>query len=318
MKAAVFGIDVGATNTVIGLVDKEGRIVSQKSIKTDKHQDITLYIEELLSVFKRLEAEYPKYSLKGIGMGAPNANYYKGTIEHAANLLWKGIIPISTLIHEKSSLPIAITNDANAAALGEQLFGGAQGVDDFIEITLGTGLGSGVVINGKLLYGSTGFAGELGHLNLIRNGRVCGCGKKGCVETYVSATGICRTFLELLATETLPSSLRSLGSSEITSKKIYEAAQEGDTLAQKAFALTARYLGEMLADYVSFTSPKAIFLFGGLLNAGEFFLTPVREAFEESCMQVFKGTVSVQSSHLDAASAAILGASALIWKELEK
>lgn len=314
----VIGIDIGGTNTVFGFVDKEGKIIYESSIPTRAHEKAELLFERLFGKikedFKKFENEY---ELGGIGIGAPNANYYKGTVESPPNLSW-GIINVLEIVKKYSDLPAAITNDANAAAIGEMLFGAAKGMKDFIVITLGTGLGSGIVVNGQLVYGSDGFAGELGHVIVDPNGRECGCGRKGCLETYASATGIVKTVIEFLETTDTPSELRSIDKNSITAKKISEAAKRGDKLALDAFDFTARILGLKLADSVVYTSPEAIILFGGLALAGDLILKPVKKYMEEYMLNIFKNKVKLIPSSLPGGNAAVLGASALIWNELKE
>jgi len=253
--------------------------------------------------------------MKGIGLGAPNGNYYSGTIEYAPNLPWKGIIPLAKLVENKFKLPVVLTNDANAAALGEMMYGAAQGMNDFIMITLGTGVGSGIVANGKLIYGHDGFAGELGHTIIIPGGRFHqGTGKKGSLESYASATGVRLTTLELLAKSKTPSSLRDIPADQVDSKKVYDAAMEGDDLAKEIFEYTGKILGMALANFVMFSSPEAIILFGGLTKAGDLLLKPTREHMEDNLIQVFQNKVKILVSHLKESDAAILGASALVWE----
>jgi glucokinase len=255
--------------------------------------------------------------IKGIGIGAPNGNFYHGTIEFAPNLPWKGVIPLANLVTEQFGLPVEVTNDANAAAIGEMTYGAAKGIRDFIMITLGTGLGSGIVINGQLVYGHDGFAGELGHVIVEKEGRLCGCGRYGCLETYVSATGIVRTMLELLGKRKTDSSLRGLKTEDITSKLICDAALEGDQLAQKAVDMTACTLGKALANYIAFSAPEAIFLFGGLARAGDLLINPTRKYMNENVLQIWKDKVKLINSELRESDAAILGASALVWEMKE-
>ena len=317
MKNLAIGIDIGGTNTKVGIVDHDGNVLQHTSILT---QERNKTFENFLALLKRtidemISALHQGSKIFGIGIGAPNANYYNGTIEHAANLKWKGIIEVVKALRNYFPFPAVITNDANAAAIGEMVFGGAKKMNDFLVVTLGTGLGSGFVVNGKLLYGHDGFAGELGHINAIPDGRLCGCGKKGCLETYTSATGIQRTVVEILENTTKESILRNIKPSDITSKRIFEAAEKGDTLAMEAFEYTGKILGRGLADAVAITSPEAIFLFGGLVKAGKYILEPTRKYFEESLMEVFKNKVKILPSELMDKNVAILGASALAWKE---
>jgi glucokinase len=314
---AVIGIDIGGTNTAFGFVEQNGSLIHNSTIPTNASEKSELLFERL---FVEIDKEFYNYSdqyeLVGIGVGAPNANYFKGTVETPPNLNW-GIVNVLEIIKKHSPLPAAITNDANAAALGEMLFGAAKGMKDFIVITLGTGLGSGIVVNGEIVYGADGFAGELGHTIYDRNGRLCGCGRKGCLETYASASGIKKTVIELLETSEIPSKLRSIDVNKITSKDIGEAAELGDKLALEAFDFTAHVLGFKLADTVAHTSPEAIILFGGLALAGDLIIKPTKKYLEESLLNIFKNKVKVIPSALPGGSAAVLGASALIWNELK-
>ena len=291
--------------------------MASNSIKTQRHQQFEDYIAELYEELSKLiEANCGIERVKGIGVGAPNANYYTGNIEHAANLPWKGVIPFAKIMSDKFGVPVALTNDANAAAIGEMTYGAARGMKDFIMITLGTGVGSGIVANGHLIYGHDGFAGELGHVIVRReNGRQCGCGGKGCLETYTSATGVARTareFLENRANE--DSVLRKISLESITSKDVFDAAQEGDQIAKDVFAFTGQVLGEALADFIKFSSPEAIVLFGGLAKSGDLLMKPLRQSMEDNLMPIFKGKVKLLFSEMKDADAAILGASALAWE----
>jgi glucokinase len=316
-KPYVVGIDIGGTNTVFGIVDARGSVLATNSIKTQKHALLEDYIQELYDELTKLIADNTHISkIKGIGIGAPNANYFSGTIEQAPNLPWKGIIPFADKIQKKFGLPVAITNDANAAAIGEMIYGAARGMKNFIMITLGTGVGSGIVANGLLVYGSDGFAGELGHTTMRRNnGRLCGCGLTGCLETYASATGVARSAREFLETQKdVPSRLRDIPADEITSKDVYEAAVAGDKLAQEVFAFTGQILGEAFGDFIKFSSPEAIIMFGGLSKAGELLLRPIRESMEKNVMPIFRNKVKLLFSELKEADAAVLGASALAWE----
>jgi glucokinase len=317
IKPYVVGIDIGGTNTVFGIVDARGNVLASNSIKTQRHQQFEDYIAELYEELSKLiEANCGIERVKGIGVGAPNANYYTGNIEHAANLPWKGVIPFAKIMSDKFGVPVALTNDANAAAIGEMTYGAARGMKDFIMITLGTGVGSGIVANGHLIYGHDGFAGELGHVIVRReNGRQCGCGGKGCLETYTSATGVARTareFLENRANE--DSVLRKISLDSITSKDVFDAAQEGDQIAKDVFAFTGQVLGEALADFIKFSSPEAIVLFGGLAKSGDLLMKPLRQSMEDNLMPIFKGKVKLLFSEMKDADAAILGASALAWE----
>jgi glucokinase len=314
-KEVVLGIDIGGTNTAFGYVDREGNILVESSLVTESHRPVTDYFERLHIHADQLLASYGKpLTLVGVGVGAPNGNFYTGKIEQAPNLGWKNVDVIS-MLKAWYSFPILLTNDANAAAFGEMLFGAAKGMKDFIIITLGTGVGSGIVSNGQLIYGHDGFAGEIGHTIVDLNGRLCGCGRRGCLETYASATGICRTIDQLLQTTQMPSELRSLKREEITSKRIFEAAQCGDKLALEAFELTGKILGLKLADAVAHTSPEAIILFGGLAAAGDLIFKPTKKYMEEYMLNIFKDKVRLLPSSLPKGNAAVLGSAALIWKE---
>ncbi|MBM4172613.1 MAG: ROK family protein [Ignavibacteria bacterium] len=312
------GIDVGGTNTAFGLVSRDGKIVFEKSILTFAELPAEQLFSRLFNdVNKAVKKLNSKYNVIGIGIGAPNANYYKGTVELPPNLNW-GTVNILKLIKKFSPLPSAITNDANAAAIGEMLFGAAKGMKNFIVITLGTGLGSGIVVNGELVYGEDGFAGEIGHTIVDPNGRQCGCGRKGCLETYASAPGIRKTVFELISKTNLESELRKKSFENLTAKEIAEAAMKKDKLALEAFDYTAKILGMKLADSIAYTSPEAIILFGGLALAGNLILLPTKKYMEQHLLNIFKGKVKILPSKLSGNSAAILGASALIWNELNK
>ena len=316
-KPYVVGIDIGGTNTVFGIVDARGHVVAADSVKTKKHVDFDDYINDLHEGLSRLiKANDAEDQIQGIGIGAPNANYYTGEIINPPNLPWGPIIPLAEKVSKSfGGIPVAITNDANAAAVGEMTYGAARGMKDFIMITLGTGVGSGIVINGQLVYGSDGFAGELGHVIMKRNnGRVCGCGRTGCLEAYCSATGVARTAREFLEIRNEPSLLRNLDIEDITSKDVYDAAMAGDRLAKDIFTFTGTILGEAFADMVAFSSPQAIVLFGGLAKSGELLLKPLKETFEKSVMPVFAGKTKILISELKESDAAVLGASALGWE----
>ncbi|MFA5011792.1 MAG: ROK family protein [Ignavibacteria bacterium] len=316
MINTVVGIDVGGTNSPFGFVDKEGKIIAKGSIRTDEYEKFDDYLNALISEIKRTNREHNLLKIVGYGIGAPNGNYYKGTVENAPNLRWKGKIEFAHMMTEKTGLKAYLTNDANAAAIGEKVFGNAKGMNDFIVITLGTGLGSGIFCGGKLLYGSTGFAGELGHTIVLENDRLCGCTRHGCLETYASATGIVRTVIEKLSGSGIDSSLRKHREDEITSKLIHEAAVAGDKLALDSFEYTGAILGKALANAVAFSSPEAIFLFGGLANSGSYIFEPTVRHMEENMLNNFKGTVKVLPSGLQENTAAILGAAALCWNEV--
>jgi len=315
-KPYVIGMDMGGTNTVFGVVDARGNVVSKSAIKTGNHTDVNLYIQDLYTeLIKLIDAAGGVDKFKGIGVGAPNGNYYTGNIEFAPNLPWKGVVPFAQLMSDKFGIPTALTNDANAAALGEMTYGVARGMKDFIMITLGTGVGSGIIIDGKLVYGHDGFAGELGHVTAIRNnGRLCGCGKSGCLETYASATGVARSAREILETSTKVSLLRNIAVESITSKDVFDAAMQGDEVAKEIFNYTGKILGECLADFVAFSAPEAIVLFGGLTKAGDLILNPIVENMEKNLLPIWRGKVKVLFSELKEADAAILGASSLAWE----
>lgn len=317
IEPLAIGIDIGGTNTAFGIVDRLGNIVEHGTISTKDHPDIEEYMEVLYCALKPLMDKIDG-EIIGIGVGAPNGNYYNGTIEFAPNLPWKGVIQLGDLLHEKFGLPVRVTNDANAAAEGEMTFGAAKGLKNFIMITLGTGLGSGVVVSGELVYGHDGFAGELGHVIVERDGRLCGCGRKGCLETYVSATGIVRTMREFLESRTTPSKFRSIPPEEITSKAITQAAAEGDDLAKEVVDYTARILGEALANFVTFSAPRAFVLFGGLARADDLIIEPTKRYMNENLLNIWKGKIDIMHSKLPEDEAAIIGASALVWEVLEE
>ncbi len=316
-KPYVLGVDIGGTNTVFGIVDARGHVLASDSVKTKKHANFEDYIDELhTEVMRLLKANDVEDQIQGIGIGAPNANYYTGEIINPPNLPWGPILPLAHLVSKAfNGIPVAITNDANAAALGEMTYGAARGMKDFIMITLGTGVGSGIVVNGQLVYGHDGFAGELGHIIVKRNnGRICGCGRTGCLEAYCSATGVARTAREFLEVRSDPSSLRNLDIETITSKDVYDAAIAGDKLAKDIFEYTGKILGEAFADMVAFSSPQAIVLFGGLAKSGEVLMKPLREEFEKCLMPIFRGKTKIILSELKESDAAVLGASALGWE----
>lgn len=316
-KPYVIGMDMGGTNTVFGVVDARGNVISKSAIKTGSHTDVNLYIQDLYDeLIKLIDAAGGADKFKGIGVGAPNGNYYTGNIEFAPNLPWKGVIPFAKLMADKFGIPAALTNDANAAALGEMTYGAAHGMKNFIMITLGTGVGSGIIIDGKLVYGHDGFAGELGHVTAIRNnGRLCGCGKSGCLETYASATGVARSAREILETSTKESLLRNIPLESITSKDVFDAAMDGDEVAKEIFNYTGKILGECLADFVAFSAPEAIVLFGGLTKAGDLILNPIVENMEKNLLPIWRGgKIKVLFSDLKEADAAVLGASSLAWE----
>ena len=315
-KPYVVGIDIGGTNTVFGIVDARGTIIASGSIKTNKFNEVEDYVNELhTELFRLLEQNNATDKIMGIGVGAPNGNYFNGTIEFAPNLPWRGVIPLAQMLTDRFGIPVSLTNDANAAAIGEMTYGAARGLKDFIMITLGTGVGSGIVVNGQLVYGHDGFAGELGHV-IVRpnNGRLCGCGRTGCLEAYTSATGVARTAREFLEVRNDPSSLRQIPIQDITSKDVYDAAITGDKLALEIFDYTGKILGEAFANFIAFSSPKAIILFGGLAKAGDLILKPIKEAMDRNTLNIYKGKVKIMFSELKESDAAVLGASALGWE----
>ena len=318
MKDVVAGVDIGGTNTMYGLVDQDGNIMAEGRLSTPEYPEIKDFVSVLTATIQQLVSSSDNVKLRGIGIGAPNANYHKGTIELAPNLAWKGIVPLTSLVKKKVNLPVVMTNDANAAAMGEMVFGGAKKMKDFIILTLGTGLGSGIVIDGELVYGHSGFAGELGHTIVVPGGRDCGCGRQGCLETYASATGLVRTVLYMLSEMREESSLRGLAPSALTSKKIAAAAGIGDQIALEAFDYTAEMLAFGIINAVAFSSPEAIFLFGGLTRAGDMLFVPIRKYVDQNIQPIFKGTVKILPSGIAENNAAVLGAAALAWKELSK
>ena len=316
-KPYVVGIDIGGQTSKMGIVDMRGQVLAQTVIRTDTHDDVNLYIDDLSAALEKIVTESDSEGkIRGIGVGAPNANYYTGNIECAVNIVWGGnkTIPFAKLLTEKTDgLPVALTNDANAAAVGEMTYGAARGMKNFIMITLGTGVGSGIVINGEVVYGHDGFAGELGHTCAVRhNGRLCNCGKTGCLETYASAVGVARTAREWLEMSDEPSSLRSLDT--ISSKDVYEAAKEGDRMALKIFEFTGKMLGASFADFVAFSAPEAIVLFGGLARAKEYLYQPIMDSMNANLLPLWKDKIKIVFSQLKESDAAILGASALAWE----
>ena len=330
MKKLAIGVDIGGINTAFGLVDENGDLYAESVISTKKYpyfEDYPAYVADLCDAMHAMADSLSfEYELAGIGIGAPNANYHKGTIETPANL-WKfredeanpdesrRIFPLVDDISRCfGGVKTLMTNDANAATIGEMVYGNAKGMKDFIMVTLGTGLGSGFVANGEMIYGSDGFAGEFGHIIVERNGRQCGCGRSGCLETYVSATGIKRTAFELMATMTAPSKLRDIAFADFDASMISAAAAQGDPVALEAFRVTGEILGRALADIVAITSPEAIFLFGGLSKAGKFIFEPTQWYMEENMLSMYKNKVKLLPSGIQGKNAAILGSSALIWQ----
>lgn len=319
MKQSVcIGIDMGGTNTAFGFVTKDGNVVAEGNISTTGHHNIDEYIKRLtLAIKEQWGSINQEYQITAIGVGAPSGNYRTRSIEESANLPWQGVIPFCDILEKIFGIPTFITNDANAATLGEQIYGGAKGMQDFVMVTLGTGLGSGYVANGRLIYGHNGLAGELGHTTAIKDGRECGCGKKGCLETYCSATGVKRTAIELMATTNTKSELRDIPYNKLTSKDVAIAANNGDKLAQQVFQITGEILGEALANTVAITGPEAIFLMGGLTKAGDLLFNPLRKSFNKSVMFLFKDCVNILPSAIDG-NVAILGAAALAWSEIKE
>ena len=317
LKPYVIGLDLGGTNSVFGIVDNRGEIKATTAIKTQGYNTAEEYVKaavEALHIIIEQVGGIDK--IKSMGIGAPNANYYKGTIENAANILWaKGIVPLAEMFSQALGVPVAMTNDANAAAIGEMAYGVARGMKNFIMITLGTGVGSGIVVNGQLVYGSDSNAGELGHVTMVReNGRTCGCGRKGCLEAYCSATGVARTARQMLEESTEPSLLREMNSEDITSLDVSIAAGKGDKLANEVFLFTGKMLGEACADFATFCSPEAFVFFGGLTKAGDLLMKPIVEAYNNHVFKIFKGKAQFLVSALDGSSAAVLGASAIGWE----
>ena len=312
------GIDIGGTNTVFGIVDEKGQCIKSSKIPTLSNNSAESLFDRLFENFhNHFSSELENVELVGIGIGAPNANFYKGTVENPPNLKWRQV-NLREIVEKYYNLPVAVTNDANAAALGEMQFGAAIGMKNFVEITLGTGLGSGIVVNGELVYGSDGLAGELGHTTAKTGGRRCNCGLKGCLETYVSAPGIKRTVFKLLSAKKDDSPLRKVTFEDLDSKMIFESAVNGDKIAKQAFDETAQTLGSALADVVAVLSPEAIIFFGGLANAGDLLLKPTKSYMEENLLSIFRNKVKILKSGLPDGEAAILGASALIWHEINK
>ena len=321
-KQVVVGIDIGGTNTVFGFVDREGHILTGGKLKTTQYDQAEVFVAALYEkIMTAIPAIGYDVDIIGFGIGAPMGNINKGTIEYPADLPWKGIIPLADFFKKHTNLPVVVTNDANAAAVGEMIYGGAREMKNFIVITLGTGLGSGIVIDGKLVYGNDGFAGEIGHTAIQPPGfsnRECGCGKKGCLETYVSATGIKRTVLKILADSIQPSELRKYSFDQLDSKMIHDAAKNGDTIALRAFEYTGKMLGFKLADVVATTNPEAIFLFGGLALAKDLIFKPTKEYMEQNLLSIYKGKVKLLPSELSTQNAGVLGASSLIWSDKEQ
>lgn len=318
IKPYVIGLDLGGTNSVFGIVDSRGEIKATTSIKTQGYSKVEDYVNASVEAVKLIIDQVGGIEkIKAMGIGAPNGNYYTGTIEFAPNLEWghDGIVPLAKMFSDALGIPVALTNDANAAAIGEMTYGVARGMKNFIVITLGTGVGSGIVVNGELVYGCDGFAGELGHVIVRRvDGRPCGCGRKGCLEAYCSATGVARTAREILSTTDKPSALRDINPEDITSLDVSIAASKGDKVALDIYEFTGRMLGEACADFAAFSSPEAFIFFGGLTKAGELIMKPIREAYDASVLNIYKGKAKFLVSGLDGSSAAVLGASAVGWE----
>ena len=318
LKPYVIGLDLGGTNSVFGIVDARGEIKATTAIKTGGYEKVEDYVKACVDALQVIIDQVGGIDkIKAMGIGAPNGNYYNGTIEFAPNLPWanNSVVPLGKLFSDALGIPVALTNDANAAALGEMIYGAARGMKNFIVITLGTGVGSGIVVNGQLLYGHDGFAGELGHVTMVReNGRTCGCGRTGCLEAYCSATGVARTAREMLAKTSRPSLLREMNPEDITSLDVSIAAGKGDELAKEIYEFTGKMLGEACADFTAFSSPEAYIFFGGMVKAGDLIMEPIKRAYNDHVMNVFKGKAQFLVSGLDGASAAVLGASAIGWE----
>ncbi|ETD21160.1 MULTISPECIES: ROK family protein [Prevotellaceae] len=318
LKPYVIGLDLGGTNSVFGIVDSRGEIKATTAIKTQGYENVNEYVDASIDALHIIIDQVGGIqNIKAMGIGAPNGNYYTGTIEFAPNLSWghSGIVPLADLFSKKLNIPVALTNDANAAAIGEMTYGVARGMKNFIMITLGTGVGSGIVVNGQLVYGSDGFAGELGHTIIRReNGRSCGCGRDGCLEAYCSATGVARTAREFLQTTEEPSILREMNPEDITSLDVSIAAGKGDKLAQRVYEFTGELLGEACADFAAFSSPEAFIFFGGLTKAGDLLMNPLKESYDKHVLNIFRGKAKFLVSGLDGSSAAVLGASAVGWE----
>ena len=317
LKPYVIGLDLGGTNSVFGIVDSRGEIKATTAIKTQGYDNVEDYVDACVKALEPVIEQVGDIGqIKAMGIGAPNGNYYNGTIEFAPNLSWghDGIVPLADMFKQRLGIPVALTNDANAAAIGEMIYGVARGMKNFIMITLGTGVGSGIVVNGQLVYGSDGFAGELGHVIVRRDGRPCGCGRKGCLETYCSATGVARTARELLSSTDQPSSLRELNPDEITSLDVAIAAEKGDKLANDIYEFTGRILGEACSDFAAFSSPEAFIFFGGMTKAGDLIMKPIKKAYDENVLKIYKDKARFLVSGLEGSSAAVLGASAVGWE----
>ena len=313
----VIGLDMGGTNSVFGIVDQRGTIKAQTAIKTQAYPDFKDYVKASVEALQpALDVVGGIQNVKGMGIGAPNGNFYTGNIEYAANLVWPGIVPVAKMFEDALGIPCRVTNDANAAAMGEMTYGVARGMKNFIMITLGTGVGSGIVVDGKIVYGSDGFAGELGHFVVDHTpaGRKCGCGRSGCLETYCSATGVARTAREFLEKNTCDSLLRSLDPANITSFDVFKAAEQGDKIALEIFDFTGKMLGTACAEFTTFNTPEAFVFFGGLTKAGDYLMKPLKEAYDANVLNIFQGNAKLLISSLNGSEAAVLGASALGWE----
>ncbi len=317
LKPYVIGLDLGGTNSVFGIVDSRGNIKATTAIKTQGYDTVEDYVDAAVNALQPIVDQVGGLEqIKAMGIGAPNGNFYNGTIEYAPNLSWghDGVVPLAKMFSERlNNLPVALTNDANAAAIGEMTYGVARGMTNFIDITLGTGVGSGIVINGQMVYGSDGFAGELGHMVVRPDGRSCGCGRKGCLEAYCSATGVARTAREFLETSDEPSLLRDMNPEDITSYDVSVAASKGDALANRVYTFTGELLGEACANFATFCSPEAFIFFGGLTKAGDLLMEPLKKSYDAHVLKIYKNKAKFLISSLEGSSAAVLGASAVGW-----
>jgi glucokinase len=313
MKKLAVGIDIGGTNTVVGFVDEKGNCNAKFSVNTAAYEDAVDFVAVVAEHIKNSLKKFEDVDLIGIGIGAPNGNYYSGTIEFAPNLKWRGIVNLADYFKKHFYIPIILTNDANAAAIGEMVYGNARNMKNFIVITLGTGVGSGIVVDGNMVYGHDGFAGEIGHTIIYPDGRPCGCGRKGCLEAYCSAKGIRNTFLEI--SKQNEHSI-DIPEEDIDPKYIFDKATNGDISAIKTFEYTGDVLGLALANSVAYTSPEAIFLFGGISNAGNLILDPLKKSFEENLLNIYKNKIKILPSGIKENDAAILGAASMIWNQI--
>lgn len=316
-KPYVVGLDLGGTNSVFGIVDQDANIVAETSVKTRGHNDdAQQYVDDCVVELRKIIDQVGGIGkIRAMGIGAPNGNYYTGCIEFAPNLSWAhGTVPLAKMFSDALGIPVAMTNDANAAAIGEMTYGAAKGMKNFIMITLGTGVGSGIVVNGQMVYGCDGLAGELGHVIVDPQGRECGCGRRGCLETYCSATGVARTAREMLTTTDRPSLLREIPLEQIESKDVSIAAEKGDKMAKEIFEFTGRMLGEACANFAAFCSPEAFVFFGGLTKAGDLIMEPIKQAYDRNVLKIYQGKAQMLISRLDDAKAAVLGASAIGWE----